>query len=180
MDQLPIENSARLFFALWPTEQERTALAAWQPSLHKICGGRIMRNYTLHATLVFLGEIGIHRLEALQLAAQEVAVQSFELALDTARYWGHNRIVYAAPDTVPPRLAQLVQDLESRLNKHHFHFDKREFQPHITLLHHAQWSEASLPKMNKVIWRANSFALVQSAPDKEGANYRVLAEFSLS
>jgi 2'-5' RNA ligase len=178
MNQSPIENSARVFFALWPTEEERIALAAWQPSLHKICGGRVMRDYTLHATLVFLGEVGLHRLEVLQLAAQGVEWQSFELALNMARYWGHNHIVYSAPSTVPPQLVQLVQALEQRLSKHHFHFEKREYQPHITLLRQAQWNDAPLPEMGKVIWRANSFVLVQSAPDEKGANYRVLAKFS--
>ena len=139
-----------------------------------------MRDCTLHATLVFLGEVGLHRLEALQLAAQEVEGKSFELALDTARYWEHNHIVYAAPGNVPAQLVHLVHDLEQRLNKHDFHFEKREYQPHVTLLRHAQWSDASLPEMDKVIWCAQSFALVRSAPDKNGANYKVLAEFSLS
>lgn len=179
MNQLPIEKSVRVFFALWPDEAERTALATWQPSLHKICGGHIMRDYTLHATLVFLGEVAQYRLEALQLAAQEVEGESFDLALDVARYWGHNHIVYAAPHTAPPQLARLVHDLEQRLNKHCFRFDQREYKPHITLLRHTQWSDVPLPEMDKVVWRARSFALVQSAPDEEGANYRVLARFSL-
>jgi 2'-5' RNA ligase len=105
--------------------------------------------------------------------------KSFDLVLETARYWGHNHIVYAAPNTVPPQLAQLVHDLEQRLIKHHFHFEKREYKPHITLLRNAQWSDAPLPEMDKVVWRAKSFALVQSAPNAEGANYRVLENFSL-
>jgi 2'-5' RNA ligase len=180
MDQSPSEKSARVFFALWPDEAERTALAAWQPVLHKICGGRIMRDYTLHATLVFLGDVELHRLEAMQLAAQEVEGKSFDLALDVAHYWGHNHIVYAAPSTLPPQLAQLVHDLEQRLSKHHFLFDKREYKPHVTLLRHAQWSDLPLPEMDRVLWQARSFALVQSAPDEEGAIYRVLARFLLS
>ena len=155
------------------------ALAAWQPSLHELCGGRAMRADTLHSTLVFLGDVVQHRLEALQLAAQEVEGESFELALDAARYWGHNHIVYAAPRAVPPQLTQLVHDLEQRLSTHRFRFDKREYKPHVTLLRHAQWSDDPLPEMRPVVWQASSFALVQSAPDEQGANYRVLARFSL-
>ena len=179
MSKVPREKSVRVFFALWPDEAERTALAAWQPSLHKICGGSIMRDYTLHATLVFLGDVVTHRLEALQLAAQEVEEKTFELVLDAARYWGHNHLVYAAPRTVPPQLVQLVHDLEQCLTKHRFRFDKREYKPHVTLLRHAQWSDIPLPDMDKVVWQARSMALVQSAPDEQGANYRVLARFSL-
>lgn len=179
MNKPPKEKTARIFFALWPEEAERAALASWQPALHKICGGHSMRADTLHATLVFLGDVVLHRLEALQLAAQEVEGESFELAFDAARYWGHNHIVYAAPGTVPPQLTQLVHDLEQRLLKHRFHFDKRTYKPHVTLLRHAQWSDEPLPEMDKAVWQARNFALVQSASDGQGANYRVLARFSL-
>lgn len=179
MSQPLKEKSARVFFALWPDEAERAALAAWQPGLHKICGGRAMRAATLHNTLVFLGDVAQHRLEALQLAAQEVEGKSFNLALDAAHYWGHNHIVYAAPSAVPPQLEQMVHDLEQRMDMHRFQFDKRAYKPHITLLRHARWSDAPLPEMDRVVWRTRDFALVQSVPDEEGANYRVLARFPL-
>ena len=174
------EASARVFFALWPDDAERAALAAWQPKLHKFCGGRSMRADTLHATLVFLGDVVSHRLEALQLAAQEVEETSFDLAFDVAHYWGHNHIVLAAPYMVPPQLAQLVQALEQRLKKHRFHFDQRPYKPHITLLRHAQWSDAPLPEMPRVIWQIRDFALVQSVPDERGANYQVLVRIPLN
>lgn len=174
------ETSARVYFALWPDDAERAALAAWQPTLHKLCGGRNMRAATLHATLVFLGDVVPHRLEALQLAAQEVEGAPFDLAFDMARYWGHNHIVYATPHTVPPQLAQLVQALEQSLSKHRFHFDQRQYKPHITLLRHARWGDAPLPDMKRVVWRVRSFALVQSVPDEEGTNYRVLVQIPLS
>ena len=173
------ENSARVFFALWPNEAERTALVTWQTGLHELCGGRTMRTDTLHSTLIFLGEVWLHRLEYLKLAAHEFDGKSFDLIFDSAHYWGHNHIVYAAPSIVPAQLTQLVQVLEQHLKQHHFRFDKREYKPHVTLLRNAKWKDAPLPDMNKVVWQARSFALVQSAPDAEGANYRVLAEFLL-
>ena len=173
------ETSVRVFFALWPDDAERAALAAWQPALHKLCGGHGMRASTLHTTLLFLGDVVQHRLEALQLAAQEADGEPCDLAFDVAHYWGHNHIVYAAPHNAPPQLAQLVRGLEQRLVKHHFHFDKRPYKPHVTLLRHAQWSDAPLPEMQRVVWQIRDFALVQSVPDEEGANYRVLARFPL-
>lgn len=174
------EPSLRLFFALWPTAAERRALSAWQSPLHELCGGRLMRVDTLHATLVFLGEVVEHRLEALKLAAQEAGFRSFELRLETARYWGHNHILYAAPETVPPQLHELVGDLERTLRRHRFHFDQRPYKPHITLLRHAKWSDAPLPPMPPVRWQVRHFALVQSLSDAEGAQYRVLAYFGES
>lgn len=173
------EKRVRAFFALWPNDAERIALAGWQPVLHKLCGGRSMRANTLHNTLAFLGDIEQHRLEALQLAAQEVNGERFDLAFDVARYWGHNHIVYAAPHAAPPQLAQLVRDLERRLTMHHFDFDQRPYKPHVTLLRHAQWGDRPLPDMGGVVWRAKDFVLAQSTLGETGASYRVLARFPL-
>ena len=135
---------------------------------------------TLHATLVFLGDVKEHRLEALQLAAQEVNGSAFQLAFDVARYWGHNHIVYAAASSVPTHLLQLVEELEQSLIKHRFRFEKRPYKPHLTLLRHAKCSDVAMPAMSQVIWQVKDFVLVQSAPDENGANYQVLARFALS
>jgi len=174
------EKNVRVFFALWPGKAERAALSAWRLPLHKQCGGRKMRPETLHATLVFLGSVPGHRLEALQLAAQEVRVKPFELRFDTARYWGHNHIVYAAPGQTPELLLQLVSELERGLHRHRFRFDRRSYKPHVTLLRNAKWTDAPLPVMQHATWRVHDFALVQSLSDENGARYQVLARFPLA
>ncbi|MBI3902349.1 MAG: RNA 2',3'-cyclic phosphodiesterase [Nitrosomonadales bacterium] len=173
-------RSARMFFALWPDDAERAALAALQPGLHELCGGHAMRADTLHATLVFMGEVAPQRLESLQLAAQEVAGESFELTFDMMRYWGHNHIVYAAPRIVPPQLAQLVGDLKQCLDKHRFRIDNHPYKPHVTLLRHAKWSDTPLPEMPRTIWQCRSFALMQSLLDAQGARYREWVRFPLA
>lgn len=170
----------RVFFALWPGAPERAALADWQPPLRELCGGKAMRADTLHATLVFLGDVSVHSLEALRLAAQEVEGTAFDLRLDNARYWGHNHIAYAAPSAVPPALSALVGELEQRLRAHRFRFDSHAWKPHVTLLRHAQWSDDPLPAMPEVVWRAHDFVLVKSLRDEQGARYEVLARFPLA
>lgn len=180
MDGTSEQKSMRAFFALWPGAAARAGLAAWQVPLQRVCGGRAMRAETLHATLVFLGNVAGHRLEALALAAQEVAGAHFVMRFDRARYWGHNHIVYAAPQQEPEDLARLVRQLEQGLRRHHFHFEPRSYQPHVTLLRHAQWSERLLPEQPAVVWPVNDFALVQSLSDEHGARYRVLARFPLA
>jgi 2'-5' RNA ligase len=175
----PGQQSARVFFALWPDDAERAALAAWQPVLHKLCGGRSMRAETLHNTLVFIGDAELHGLEALQLAAREVRGESFELCFDEASYWGHNHLVYAAPSHVPQQLSQLVEGLGQCLTAHRFKFDRRDYQPHVTLLRNAHWSDTPLPAMRPVCWKIRDFALVQSVPRDGLADYRVLARFPL-
>ena len=139
-----------------------------------------MREDGLHTTLVFLGEIDRTRLEALQLAAQEVTFWPFEFGFDAARYWGHNHIAYAAPISVPPQLMRLVADLEQRLIRHHFHFERRPYKPHVTLLRHALWTDAALPVMPAVHWQIDEFVLVQSSQDGTGGHYEVLARFAAS
>lgn len=174
------DKSMRIFFALWPAAQERAALAAWQPELKQLCGGKATRPGNLHATLVFLGSVAEHRLESLKLAAQEVQGCKFDLNLDLAHYWGHNHIVHAAPRVIPPQLPTLVRSLEQGLLRHRFRFDNRpEYKPHVTLLRHARWSDAPLPAVPEVTWHIGSFALVQSLDGEDGVVYRVLERFPL-
>jgi 2'-5' RNA ligase len=179
MNSIEEKTSLRLFFALWPDEAVRAALAAWQLPLRELCGGDVMRADTLHSTLVFLGEIAAHRQEALLLAAQEVEGRAFEIEFDVARYWGHNHILYAAPQHAPAALVELQGELVRCLRKHRFAFDPREFKPHVTLLRHSKWTDAPLPEMPAVRWPVREFALVQSQGDERGARYEVLARFSL-
>lgn len=176
----PSDHSfVKAFFALWPTDAEHGRLAEWQKPLQHLCGGRAMRGETLHNTLVFIGNIEQSRLEALQLAAQEVIGKAFELRFDAAHYWGHNHIVYAAPSHVPQHLAQLVTNLEQSLARHRFKFDQREYKPHVTLLRNARWTDALLPAMKTVRWQIRDFALVQSLQKGGLASYQVLARFPL-
>jgi len=179
MNHPPDNPTARVFFALWPAAAESAQLAAWQTPLKRLCGGRAMRGETLHNTLVFIGDVELYGLEVLQLAAQEVSGESFELCFDEARYWGHNHIVYAAPRQVPQQLAQLADTLKQRLAAHRFKFDRREYKPHVTLLRNAHWSDAPLPAMQPVSWQIRDFALVQSAHRDGLMDYRVLARFPL-
>jgi 2'-5' RNA ligase len=173
----PPEIQRRLFFALWPDAAESEALACWQAPLLDLCGGKAMQTATLHCTLAFLGEVAEHRLEALKLAAQEAAFQPFSLEWSAAHYWGHNHIIYAAPEEIPSALSELVMSLQDILRAHRFRFEERPYKAHVTLLRHAQWTDAPLPSMPPVRWHCREFALVQSLGDAQGARYEVLCRF---
>ncbi len=173
------KKNARIFFALWPDEAESAAIAAWQPSLVQLCGGRQLPAANLHNTLVFLGDVPLEHLEALQLAAQEVECAKFRMTFDIARYWGHNQIVYAAPGAVPSPLTQLVKELEQKLLHHHFSFERRSYKPHVTLLRHAHWTDTPLPVLLPVVWAVRDFVLVQSVSEGQGMRYEILARFPL-
>ena len=172
-------GAVRLFFTLWPKDEERTAMASWQGPLLKLCGGRSIPADILHSTLVFFGNVDVERLEALQLAAQEVSGSAFKLILDVARYWGQNHIVYAAPSHVPAQLIGLVEALEKSLHRHHFNFDQRVYKPHVTLLRHAHFTDRPLPTMQKIIWEINDFSLMRSIGGEQGAKYETLCRVPL-
>ena len=179
MNQIHSSQKARVFFALWPGEAERNALASWQEKLHQLCGGRVMAGAGLHVTLIFLGNVGVQRLEALRLAAQEVRGEGFEMNVALARYWEHTHIVYAAPPELPPALLRLVDALDKSLQRHNFVFERGHYDPHVTLLRNAHWNTSPLPAMPPVTWRVRDFVLVQSQRMEMGARYEVLAHFSL-
>jgi 2'-5' RNA ligase len=169
----------KVFFALWPTAEERSQLSAWQTPLKHLCGGRAMRRDTLHNTLVFIGNVVQSRLESLQLTALEFSAETFELCFDEARYWGHNHIVYAAPAHASQHLEQLVGVLERGLTRHGFEFEAREYKPHVTLLRNAHWTDTHLPKMPPVCWQIQEFTLIKSVQQNGLSDYQVLARFPL-
>jgi 2'-5' RNA ligase len=171
------EPAMRLFFALWPAEAERSALAAWQAPLHELCAGRVMQPATLHTTLVFLGQVAAHRLDTAHQAARETAFHAFALEFTAAHYWRHNHIVYAAPASVPEPLQQLVAELERNLLAQGFRFERRPYRPHVTLLRNATWDGAVLPPVPAVRWQVGEFALVRSHSAVQSARYEVLARF---
>ncbi len=127
MNKPELNPQERVFFALWPGDNERAGLAAWQAPLRELCGGKAMLPATLHATLVFLGNVPVHRLEALKLVAQEVRGVAFNMSIGLARYWGHNHILYAAPPVLPAPLSLLVYELEQHLRVHRFRFEQRPY-----------------------------------------------------
>jgi len=173
-------NPARVFFALWPNHEERIAIAAWQQPLQALCGGRQTPLLQLHCTLVFLGEIELQRLEALKLAAAAVKGTEFQMVFNSARYWEKNHILYASPDLVPNKLIDMVNDLESSLQQHQFAVQKQVYEPHITLLRHAHWSDIALPAMQAVAWGVCEFSLVNSVNTQSGSSYEVISRFPLS
>lgn len=173
------ESDVRIFFALWPNKVEQAALAAWQPVLKNICKGRVTREINLHATLVFLGNIEVARVEAAMAAAMLIEIRAFELGWSQLRYWGHNHIVHAAPAKMPEQLSQLVQQLQENLLQQGFRFDQRKFQAHVTLIRNARCGNTPLPVVAPVIWQIRDFALMQSVNTKEGTRYEVLAHFTL-
>jgi 2'-5' RNA ligase len=167
-------SSLRLFYALWPDDATRAALAG----LQILANGRLTRYANLHITLAFLGEQPAALLPTLKDILEHCAALPMTLQIDRIGYFTHSRIVWAGMHQVPAPLLALRQSLAEQLNRHAVEFDNRlAFKPHVTL---ARDSDAP-PDLSfeTVTWRATHLALVQSRTGKEGVDYQVLASRQL-
>lgn len=174
------EQTARLFFALWPEAKVRRSLDQAGRKLHGICGGRRMRAPNVHLTLVFLGDVALARLDELHAVAGRVSGAPFSMTLDRLGWWRHNRVAWAAPREAPEALLGLVACLQEGLRNAGFAFDNRPvFAPHVTLLRNARCSEVEMPSLTPLDWEADAFVLVKSVTTDAGAAYEVIGRWSL-
>ena len=164
----------RLFFALWPGEDTRAALADWGAAMHRACGGRRIAAEKVHATLAFLGSRPADELAALTATADAVHADAFDLVLDQANYWKRQRIGWLGASTVPPALSALSEALREQLSMRGFPFDPKPFVPHVTLVREASRPK-ELPALAPIRWPVESFCLVQSS----GGRYSVLSSWPL-
>ena len=172
------ESGARVFFALWPDPQARQSLDRLAREAHEACAGRPTRAETIHLTLVFVGQVDIVRIASLKSLASRIAVPSFDLRLDHAGYWKHNRIVWLGARETPPPLAELVRALEQGLEEADFRFDKRPYVPHLTLVRKALCREP-VAATAAVHWPVREFVLARSSLSAQGAAYEIIGRWPL-
>lgn len=170
-------DTLRLFFALWPDDATRAALNHTGASLHRNWGGRRMRANTLHLTLAFLGSTPTERLDELIACAGSVHAGSFELVLDQAGYWRHNRIGWLGTSRTPPQHLELVDALNTALQAAGFPVDARPHAPHVTLLRNTAGGE--IPAGEPIRWPVGAFVLVKSVAEPDGAYYEMIRRWRL-
>ena len=173
----PEPSSLRLFFALWPDDATRDALNRTGKWLHRRWGGRRMRADTLHITLAFLGRTPAEQLDVLAACADTVKTGAFDLILDQAGYWRHNRIGWLGASETPPQHFDLVDALNAALQGAGFAVDVRPHVPHVTLLRNTAGGE--VPVCTPVHWPVSDFVLVSSRTESGGTHYEVIRRWPL-
>lgn len=166
----------RLFFALWPPRETAKALGEWASRVAATAGGRPTAVESIHLTLAFLGDTDPVQASAAAAAAKG---RRFELPIDEARYWKHNKIVWAGPSAVPGELAGLAESLHGSLKAKGFVLEERPFAAHITLVRKAGLAR-DLPELPRVPWPAKEFVLVRSTPGGNGSRYHAIESFPLA
>lgn len=175
--EAPRSENLRLFFALWPDDVTRAALHRAGKWLHRHWDGRRMRVDTLHITLAFLGATPAWRIDALIACADAVEADAYELTLDQAGYWRHNRIGWLGAQRMPPQHIELVEKLNVRLQAAGFPVDPRPHVPHVTLLRNVLGGD--VPECRPVSWPVGEFVLVKSVTESDGAHYAVIRRWPL-
>lgn len=170
--------SHRLFFALWPGESQRRALAARVAALVPPGAGRAQRPDQLHLTLEFMGSVPADRLPAIREAAAEVHAEPFELVLDSLEFWRRPQVLCLVAREIPPALAGLVQALRAGLAARGFDTERRPYRAHLTLARKVGRPPDFAPT-DPVRWAATDFALVESITERAGSIYRPLATWPL-
>ena len=173
------EALVRVFFALWPGDAAKQALAETAAKLREQCGGRATSAAKAHITLFFVGSIARTRLPALEALAASVESRGFELVLDRIGYWRHNRIVWAGAHAVPDPLSMLAAELTRRLATEGVVGEPRPYVPHVTLLRNAERAPRTRT-MPPLEWAVREFALVESAPAGAGVQYNVMKRWPLA
>lgn len=164
----------RLFFALWPDEAARAALARLQHPLGRPPGARPVVPENLHLTMAFLGMQPVSLLPAISAILDQVTVPEMTLEVDRYGCFARARIAWAGINRPPPALTALHEELTAALRQCGIGHDKASaFRPHITLLRNAVCESGAAEPFS---WHAPQLALVHSITAPSGPIYKVLAQ----
>jgi len=151
----------KLFFALWPDDAARGALAALQGPV----AGRLTPPGKLHLTLAFLGHVPAHAVPALLAIRDRLDVPPLRLAIDCYGYFARPRIAWAGMTQVPAGLVALHEELARELEAAGFSVATHgTFRPHVTLAREARQAPPEAPAA-PVAWTVDRAVLVESLPD---------------
>jgi RNA 2',3'-cyclic 3'-phosphodiesterase len=173
----------RLFFALWPSDSERTALAAASaPAIARVEGDPVSPNH-LHVTLAFLGMVPGQTFAHVVEIGGQGPWPLVELEFDRIEFWARPRVLVALPAAVPAAGRAVVDGLWERLEELGFTREARPWQPHMTLARRVRRPPPENLALTAVeraggatAWR---LALVESVSHPDGTRYRPLADWAL-
>ncbi len=167
----------RLFLALWPDHKARLAIQEIIKRLQPV-SLRPYKMSNLHVTLVFLGNIDAATELSIRQAMAEVVSPDFTLEFDGLSYWHKPGVLcLTCSQQVPEALIELRKKLNVIVQSCGLVTDPRPFQPHITIARKVQLNpELSI---EKIIWNAHEFCLVESVSSVQGIEYQVLERYSL-
>ncbi len=163
----------RLFFALWPSANQRRQIDSAIESYRAGLTGKWTVRDNWHVTLVFIGGVLVSDMPALQAAAREVRCPAIKLRFELLDYWARPKIMCLQVDSVPNQLIELVTSLESAAKSFGFKPDKRGYRPHMTIARKARFFKPiTLAQPFELHW--SGFGLIESVSTPSGIQYKPL------
>jgi 2'-5' RNA ligase len=181
---------SKLFFALWPDDETRQELEQLSLAI-QAAGFKPVQPQNLHVTLVFLGNVDSSAELLVKQSVAGISAEPFELTFDQLSYWSGPQILCLtcqqpakadcmdaggrATHGAVAESMTLATALDAAVASCGIQTDKRPYLPHITLARHAKY----LPdiKIKPVVWRAESFCLVESCSEPDGVQYKVIQQW---
>lgn len=172
-----MSSMSRLFFALWPDDETRHTLLRINNSL-KTKGFNPIQPNNLHVTLVFLGQVDKDTELQIKELVAAIAPHPFQLTFDKLSHWSRPQILcLTSPQPTPEEGIKLVSDLSKIAADCGLQTDTRPYTPHITLARHARYLPESI--IEPLVWRAETFCLVESCSESGGVCYKVRQQWPL-
>ena len=168
----------RLFFALWPDDATRDALASLARGALGDGNGRLVAPENLHLTLAFLGGVDAAFRACAERAAEQVSALGFTLSLAHTGCWPRAQVLWSAPEATPDALSELASALNGALHECGYAPEARPFRAHVTLARKVRGRRRATPHA-PVDWRVDAFHLVASHTHPDGARYRRVRTFPL-
>jgi 2'-5' RNA ligase len=172
------ERLHRLFFAVWPSDGLRLALAPSIRALQPPGAGRPQRPDQWHVTLEFLGPVPASRVELVREAAAQVHAATCDIVFDAVEYWRRPEVLSLVARSLPPPLESLVRQLREALAARGFEPESRPFRAHLTLARKVTHPVAPV-SFDPLRWPVVDFALVESVTDRAGSVYTPLTAWRL-
>lgn len=174
----------RLFFALWPVDRHRAALAEWAAEAVARVDGRVVPPGNLHVTLAFLGAVPAKTFGELVGVGGQGSWPAVRLDFARIEYWARPKVLVAMPAEVPAAGQAIVDRLWQGVAPLGFKRELRPWRPHLTLVRGVRQPPPEIPELapvpaeaDETAWR---LALVDSAAHPEGPRYKALADWPLS
>jgi 2'-5' RNA ligase len=173
----------RLFFALWPSDRQRAALAAAAESVTVQVEGQPVPPGNYHVTLAFLGSVPGSSLAHLIAVGGQGPWPSVPVKFDRVAYWSEPRVVVGLSAEVPAAGLDVVDRLWRALEPLGIEREQRPWRPHLTLVRRVRRTPPENLALAAVesspdgpAWR---LALVESTAHSDGSRYRAIAEWPL-
>jgi 2'-5' RNA ligase len=178
-----VGNPLRLFFALWPGERLRAALAAAAAPVVAQVSGQAVSPGNLHVTLAFLGPVPGSALAPLLEVGGQGPWPAVELGFERLEYWAKPKVLVAMPATVPAAGLAIVDGLWAGLARLGYAREARPWRPHLTLARRVRRPPPDNLVLAPVVadrdeppWR---LALVDSTAHPDGRRYKAIADWPI-